>query len=58
LRSGRKKIPADMEAMLEKLNIQSEAWLETVERYDELFTCAVGSPAGWRKWPNGCRCAR
>jgi hypothetical protein len=46
LRSGRKTIPADMEAMLEKLNIRSEAWLETVERYDELFTCAVGSPAG------------
>ena len=46
LRSGRKTIPADMEAMLEKLDIQSEAWLDTVERYDELFTCAVGSPAG------------
>ena len=46
LQSGRKTIPADMEAMLERLDIRSEAWLETVERYDETFTHAVGSPAG------------
>jgi hypothetical protein len=46
LQSGRKTIPADMEAMLDRLDIQSEAWLETVERYDEMFTYAVGSPAG------------
>jgi hypothetical protein len=46
LQSGRTTIPADMEAMLERLDIRSEAWLETVERYDETFTHAVGSPAG------------
>jgi hypothetical protein len=46
LQSGRKTIPADMEALLARLDIQSEAWLATVDRYDELFTCAVGSPAG------------
>jgi hypothetical protein len=46
LQSGRTTIPADVEALLERLAIRSAAWLETVAGYEETFTHAVGSPAG------------
>ena len=45
LRSGRKTIPVDLESMLDHLDVRPDAWGETIEHFDELFTHAVGSPA-------------
>ena len=44
LRSGeRTTIPKDLAALLERMEVNPEAWVETVEGYDELFGEVVGS---------------
>ncbi|MFO7904960.1 MAG: hypothetical protein ACQESR_31550 [Planctomycetota bacterium] len=44
LRSGeRSTIPKDLATILEHMNIEEEAWLDTVQGYDELFCHVVGS---------------
>ncbi len=46
LRSGqRSTIPHDLAAVLDHLNVKHDAWLETVEQYEEGFGHAVGRPA-------------
>ncbi len=46
LRNGRlQNIPQDVEALLERLKVNDEAWLDTFERYDQVFCHAVGTPA-------------
>ena len=44
LRSGeRTTIPKDLVALLDRMEVNPEAWVETVEGYDELFGDVVGS---------------
>jgi len=46
IRSGeRSTIPKDLGAILDHMNIEQEAWLDTVQGYDELFGHVVGSCA-------------
>ena len=46
LRSGqRKTIPKDLGAILEHMDVNHEAWLETVDHYDTTFCHVVGSAA-------------
>ena len=46
LHSGeRSTIPHDLAAVLDHLNVKHDAWLETVEQYEEGFGHAVGRPA-------------
>jgi len=43
LRSGeRKTIPKDLASILDRMDIEQEAWLDTVDHYDALFCHAVG----------------
>jgi hypothetical protein len=43
LRSGRRDtIPADLAAVLDHFDVQPEAWLDTVEKYESTFGHAVG----------------
>ncbi|MFO7904714.1 MAG: hypothetical protein ACQESR_19980 [Planctomycetota bacterium] len=44
IRSGeRSTIPKDLAAILDHMNIEQAAWLDTVQGYDELFCHVVGS---------------
>jgi hypothetical protein len=44
LRSGqRTTIPQDLGAVLERLSIEQEAWLDTVDQYESVFCHVVGS---------------
>ena len=44
LRSGeRTTIPKDLVALLDRMEVNPEAWVETVEGYDALFGDVVGS---------------
>ena len=46
LKSGRRKtIPKDLESVLEQLDVDHDAWLETLDEYDASFCHAVGPPA-------------
>ncbi|MGM0489791.1 MAG: hypothetical protein ACQESR_23910 [Planctomycetota bacterium] len=46
IQSGeRSTIPKDLAAILDHMNIEQEAWLETVLGYDDLFCHVVGSCA-------------
>ena len=50
LRSGRlQNIPQDVEALLDRLKVNEEAWLDTFERYDQVFCHAVGTPVSLAK---------
>ncbi len=45
LKSGqRHTIPADLIAVLDRFHVQHEAWLDTVEKFEQTFGHAVGSP--------------
>ena len=45
LRSGeRKTIPKDLEAILDHMDVNAEAWLDTVNDYEDAFGHVVGSP--------------
>ena len=45
LKNGqRKTIPADLIAVLDRFHVQHEAWLDTVEKFEQTFGHAVGSP--------------
>jgi hypothetical protein len=45
LRSGaRTTVPQDIEALLDHLEVNEDAWLDTFKRYDAIFCHAVGSP--------------
>jgi hypothetical protein len=41
----RRVVPQDLEALLERLEIQAEAWWKTLEDYETTFCHAVGSPS-------------
>ncbi len=44
LKSGqRNTIPADLMAVLDRFHVQHEAWLDTVEKFEQMFGHAVGS---------------
>ncbi|MGM0490378.1 MAG: hypothetical protein ACQESR_26940, partial [Planctomycetota bacterium] len=46
IQSGeRSTIPKDLAAILDHMNIEQAAWLDTVQGYDELFGHVVGSCA-------------
>ena len=45
LQSGRTTIPADMESMLDRLDIRPEGYLATVAQFEDSFPHAVGSPS-------------
>lgn len=46
LRSGqRSTIPKNLEAILERMDVSHEAWLETVDNYETTFCHVVGSPS-------------
>ncbi|MGM0489553.1 MAG: hypothetical protein ACQESR_22685, partial [Planctomycetota bacterium] len=46
IQSGeRSTIPKDLAAILDHMNIEQAAWLDTVRGYDELFGHVVGSRA-------------
>ncbi len=50
LRAGqRTTIPGDLESVLDHLSINEEAWLDTLESYEDAFCHVVGSPAEIRK---------
>ena len=50
LRSGqRSTIPKDLEAILDPMDVNHEAWLETVDNYETTFCHVVGSPASIAK---------
>ncbi len=50
LQSGqRSTIPKDLEAVLDRLDLNHEKWLDTVDSYDRCFCHAVGSPASLAK---------
>ena len=50
LTSGqRQKIPVDLEAILDRLDLEPDAWQETLESYDTSFCHAVGPPASLEK---------
>ena len=42
-RGERTTIPKDLVALLERMEVNPEAWVESVEGYDELFGDVVGS---------------
>jgi hypothetical protein len=44
-RGARTTIPQNLVAILERLEVKPEAWVETVERFEELFGHAVGPAA-------------
>jgi len=46
---GQQKIPADLEAMLDHLDVNPEGWYQTVDAYEQSFCRAVGSPASLEK---------
>jgi len=61
LRSGqRSTIPADLETLLDHLEINEEAWLETVQDYETAFCHAVGSPSALAEVAKrmGARCLK
>ena len=39
---GAENIPKDLASILDRMDIEQEAWLDTVDHYDELFGHAVG----------------
>ena len=46
LRSGqRSTIPQDLEAILDQMDVNHGAWLETVDNYETTFCHVVGSPS-------------
>ena len=46
LRSGRRTtVPKDVESLLDHLEVNEDAWLDTFQRYDSVFCHAVGTPA-------------
>ena len=50
LRSGqRTAVPKDVETLLDYLEVNEEAWLDTLQRYDSVFCHAVGTPAALEK---------
>jgi hypothetical protein len=50
IKSGqRDTIPSDLEAVLDHLDVNHEAWLETIEDYEKSFCHAVGPPASLAK---------
>ncbi len=50
LASGqRSKIPKDLEAVLDRLDVNHEKWLDTVDSYERSFCHAVGSPESLAK---------
>jgi hypothetical protein len=40
-----KVVPHDLEALLQRLEIQAEGWCETLDKYERVFCHALGSPA-------------
>ena len=48
-RGERQTIPKHLGAMLERLKLNPDAWLETVERYDRRFCRVVGSASEIRQ---------
>ena len=50
LASGeRKTIPKDLESVLERLDVNHEVWLDTIDDYEHIFGHVVGSPASLAK---------
>ena len=50
LKSGeRSKIPKDLASILDRLDLNHEKWLDTVDSYDRSFCHAVGSPKSLAK---------
>ena len=50
LRSGqRTTIPGDLKAILDQMDVNHEAWLDTVDSYDQSFCHVVGSPSSVAK---------
>ena len=50
LASGeRKTIPKDLESVLESMDLDHEAWLDTIADYQNAFCHVVGSPASLKK---------
>ena len=50
LRSGqRSTIPQDLEAILDRMDVNHEAWLDTVDNYEMTFCHVVGSPSSVAK---------
>ncbi len=50
LQSGqRSKIPKDLESLLDRLDLNHEKWLDTVDSYERSFCHAVGSPESLAK---------
>ncbi len=46
LRSGqRSTVPKDVETLLDYLDVNEDAWLDTFQRYESVFCHAIGSPA-------------
>ena len=46
LQSGqRSTIPSDLAAVLDHLDVKHDAWLDSVEQYEQTFGHAVGRPA-------------
>ncbi len=46
LRSGqRSTVPKDVETLLDYLDVNEDAWLDTFQRYESIFCHAIGSPA-------------
>lgn len=50
IQSGqRTTIPGDLEAVLEHMDVNPEAWIDTVQDYEELFCHAIGPPGSMEK---------
>jgi hypothetical protein len=49
LSGQRRTIPKDLEAVLDHLDVNHEAWLDTVEEYEKSFCHAVGPPSSLAK---------
>ena len=50
IQSGeRSTIPKDLAEILDRMNIEEDAWLDTVQGYDDLFCHVVGSCASMGK---------
>jgi hypothetical protein len=61
LREGKRStIPGDLEAVLDHLDVKSDAWLDTVEGYEDLFCHVIGPPAAMANAADrmGVRCLK
>ena len=50
IKSGKRStIPKDIESVLDHMQVNPETWLDTVKKYDKIFSHAIGSPDSMEK---------